>query len=260
MGRSKLICVVLSVLLLLTGCSQNRGKATLNPNNSNTVRDEIVQQLESEHFKFYSKEQDKECLKDLSNALEDNYARVTNNLNASLDKKVSVYIYSDLSTFHKAIYQPDAPSWVVGIALPTSNTIKMVHPSNADGRPYSDFMKIIVHEFTHVVVSNISSEPEDIPIWLNEGVALFEAEQHEGVEETLSKASNKFPSLKDLETDSSTFGYNGGYQFSYSIAEYIVKIYGYDKLIALIKLPSEFEKILGLSEEDFQKEWITYCN
>jgi hypothetical protein len=260
MIKTKLIYVV--VLLFLTGCSQNINKDTVASSNSNVEKDTIVQQLESDHFMFYSKEQDKKCIKDLSNTLEDNFTRITDDLDTTLNKKVNIYIYSDLSTFHTAINQPDAPSWVVGTALPGTTTIKMVNPSNADGRPYSNMMKVIVHEFTHIVAMNINSKVYDVPIWLNEGVAMLEAEQYEGVEEVLSKAksSNEFPTLKDLEAATYNFGNIGGYQFSYSILEYMVKAYGYDKVIALIKSPSEFEKILGLSKEDFQKEWIAHLN
>ena len=266
MIKNKLMFIMLFIVLLLAGCSQDIGKDiskdTINTSNSNTEKDKIVQQLESDHFNIYSKEADKDCIKDLSKILEDNYTRITDDLDTSLNKKANIYIYSDLDTFHKAINQPDAPSWVVGCALPGTTTIKMVNPLNAGGRSYSDMMKVIVHEFTHVVTMSINSDIYEIPIWLSEGVAMFEAQQVEGVDEALSKAksSNKFLSLKDLENDPYNFGSQGGYQFSYSIIEYMVKTYGYDKLIALIKSPSEFEKILGLSKEEFQKEWIAQFN
>jgi RNA polymerase sigma-70 factor (ECF subfamily) len=257
--KRKLISVVF-VLLFLSGCSQDISKDTINTTNSSTEKDKIVLQLESDYFKFYSKDQDKECIKDLSNTLENNYTRITSDLKTSLNKKVNIYIFSDLSTFHEAINSPDAPSWVVGTALPGTTTIKMVNPFNADGRPYADMVKVLVHEFTHVVTMSINSDVHGIPTWLNEGVAAFEAEQYEGTVEVLSKAksSNEYPTLKSLETGTNTFGNIGGYEFSYSITEYIVKTYGYDKLIALIKSPSEFEKILGLSKEDFQKEWVAH--
>lgn len=259
MNKRKFIYVLMVVLLLMTGCNHSRSKDTLS--SSNTKKGDIILQLETNHFKFYSKDDDKGCMKDLSNALEDNYSRITNDLKASLDKKVEVYIYSDLSTYHKARNQPNAPNWLVGNAIPDSNIIQMVSPLNADGRPYSDLIKVIVHEFTHVVEDNIKTE-KDIPLWINEGVAVYEAKQIVGTEQAIvsAKSTGKFPTLKDLETDSYTFGNNNGYTFSYLIVDYIVKTYGYEKLIDLIKTPSEFEKILGLSKEDFQKNWISHLN
>lgn len=233
MAKRKFIYVNLLVLLLLTGCNKDISKETIIPSNSSTDKDDMILQSESNHFKFYSEDQDKECLEDLSAALEDNYTRITDDLDIQLNKKVDIYIYSNLSTFHEAIGKPEAPDWVVGHVKPGSNTIRMVNPSNADRRPYSNFMKVIVHEFTHIVAENINSDIYSIPIWLSEGVAMFEANMY-------------------------NFGDKGGYQFSYLIVKYIVEAYGYDELIALIKSPSEFQKIFGLLKEDFQKEWITH--
>jgi hypothetical protein len=262
MIKRKFIYIALIILLLLTGCNQARNKIVVNSSSNNTEKSDMIKQLESNHFKFYSKEQDRDCINDLSDELEDNYTRIINDLHTSLNKKVDIYIFSDLNSYHKAINQPNAPSWVVGNAVSGSNTIQMVNPSNADGRPYSDFMQVIVHEFTHVCISNMNSNANSIPIWLNEGVALFEAKQVNGNEQVFSnaKSANKFPTLKDLETDPYTFGNSSGYQFSYSIVDYIVKNYGYDKLVTLIKSPSNFEKILGVSKEDFQKKWIDNFN
>lgn len=213
-------------------------------------------QVETEHFKFYSKDQDKYCIKDLSNVLEENYSRVTKDLKATLNQKVNIYIYSNLNEYHKLTNKSDAPKWLVGDA--EGNNISMTNPNNAAGRPYSDFMRVIVHEFTHVVEGNINTSETEIPIWLNEGTAEFETKQGSQFKQVLenAKSSNKFPTLKDLETDSYTFGNNNGYVFSYSIVDYIVKTYGQDKLVALIKSPSDFEKILGISKDDFQKNWV----
>ena len=155
MVRKKFVYIILLLMLVLTGCSYYGGKNIKTSNNSNSVEGSIILQFESNHFKFYSKEQDKGCLKDLSNALENNYERITNDLNTSLNKKIYVYIYSDLSTYHEAINRPDAPNWVVGSAEPP-NVIYMVNPSKESELSYSDFMKVIVHEFTHIVAYNIT--------------------------------------------------------------------------------------------------------
>jgi hypothetical protein len=260
MIKGKLICIVLSVLLLLTGCSNSTSKDTINTNNSSTEKDEVVQQLESDHFVFYSKIEDKNVLKDLSKTLEDNYERITKDLTQPLKSKVNVYIYPDLDTFHKAIGESDAPEWVVGTATPSANKIQMVNPSNAGGQKQSDVMKIVVHEFTHIVVGKINSNVSKIPIWLNDGVATYEAGQDESTDKVLAdvKKVNKYHTLKNLESMGSyDFGKKGGYQFSYLYVKYIVDEYGYDKLVALIKQPSQFKNILGVTQEDFEKAWFS---
>lgn len=254
MQKKRIISFALAILFLLTGCNNSTSKGEVKSSNK------ISLQLESNHFKFYSKDQDKKCLEDLSKALEENYTRITNDLITKSIKNVDVYVYSDLDTYHKEINQPDAPTWVVGNAGPEPNTIKMANPLNVDGPSYSNFMKIIVHEFTHVVVSNINPNASNIPIWLNEGIATYESKQFSKADMTNYKDKlGKYP-LKDLETDFLAFGNNNGYIISYCIVEYIIKTYGYDKLIDSIKTPSDMEKIFGVSKEDFQNSFIFYIN
>lgn len=260
MRKRKLIIAVVIFLLLLTVYNKEKIITMINYAHSNGKTQKVLQ-LETKHFKFYSEDKDKNCIKDLSDGLEVNYAKVTSDLKTVLNKKVDVYIYSDLNTFHKAINQPDAPNWVIGTSELNSNSIKMVNPSKAEDSSYVDFKKVIVHEFTHIVENKIRADENSVdifPIWLNEGVAAFEAKQDEGVQDVLLKAKkhNKFPTLDELETDSYDFGDEDGYQFSYSIIEYIVKKYGYDKLAALIKEPYNFDNILGTSRDDFQIKWV----
>jgi hypothetical protein len=50
----------------------------------------------------------------------------------------------------------------------------------------------------------------------------------------------------------------GGYKFSHSIVDFIVKKYGYDKLVTLIKTPTDFEKVLGITKDEFQKQWMVH--
>lgn len=237
-----LIYCIMVILLFVTGCNQVRNKDT-------------IMQLETNHFIFYSNEQDMECLEDLSNTLKNNYSRVTDILKTSLDKKIDVYIYSDLSTYHKAINQPNAPNTFFADA--DSNSIRMVNPLVLDIYTYPIIMKSVVHELVHVVIHNINS---NIPKSLDEGIATYLAGNNEGVDQIITevKAGKKIPTIRDLDTDAITFSKIGGYEFSYLLIEYTVKTYGYDKLIAFIKEPTKFDEIFGISLDDFEKEWIDY--
>ncbi|MCX7709889.1 MAG: hypothetical protein N2484_08550 [Clostridia bacterium] len=170
-------------------------------------------------------------------------------------KTLDIYIYSDLSTYHMAINLPNAPDTIYAGARRDANIIGMVNPLNLKiaGYSYSDYMKSIVHELVHVVEHNINP---NIPLSLDEGVAAYESGLDNGVDGVMARAKsdNKFPSLNDLQTDPVTFGKIGGYEFSYSLVEYTIKTYGYDKLLAFMKKPSEFEKVFGKSREDFEKD------
>ena len=240
----KLVVVLLSILFLIAafGCDKN----------------EMKLQTESEHFIFYAYDEDKSCLNDLESALESNYDRITNDLQVTLDHKITIDIYPDLDMFHSAIGEPEAEEWLVGVYM--NGTIKMVsplHPGNQHS--YESLMKVIVHEFTHVLVSELSLSSHDIPIWLNEGVAVYEAEQFSNDAETLIRDLIKhdtIPTLDDL--DNSNFGELHGYQLSYTAVEYIVVECGYASLIALIKNPSDMQSILGMDMTQFETAWKNY--
>ncbi len=145
MDRRIFVSILVAIIVLLTGCSLF-GYAT-NSSDSRIENYGLDQQLKTDHFKFYSKEQDKSCLQDLSNVLEENYARVTDDLKYSLDKKVDVYIFSDLDTYHNAINQPNAQKWEFTSA--DAEAIRMVNPSKVEGFSADDLMKSVVHEFVH---------------------------------------------------------------------------------------------------------------
>jgi|GEM_PF-578283 len=266
MNKQKFISIFLVLLLVLTGCTNSKNSTSPNSNstNSNGVakKSGLDMQLETKHFKFYCKNQDKPCLKDLSNVLETNYSRITKVLKTSLKEKSNICIYSDLNTYHKAVNEPNAPNYEVINVDEASNTLQMLNPTKSTTHQYSDFKKIIVFQFVYLVEHNINSKKNGIPAWLYTGTAMFESQYDLGVNQILSnaKSSNNFPTLKALETYSSDFKKNGGQQFSYSIVDYLVKTYGQDKLVALIKSPSNFEKIFGISKEDFQKKWIDYVS
>lgn len=49
-----------------------------------------------------------------------------------------------------------------------------------------------------------------------------------------------------------------GYALSYTIVEYMISEYGYDKLIDLIKSPYDFDEIFSITIEEFEKEWKEY--
>ena len=149
--------------------------------------------------------------------------------------KVKIEIYPDLKAYHAAVGRPDAPDWSVGSV--SGFGIKMVSPLNSGGvHTYEAMLQIITHEFTHVVERTLNPNMGTSLRWLWEGTATYEAKQINGVSNTVKSKiqSNSIPSLKQLEGSSTEFGNLGGYQFSYTIAEYIIKTYGYNKLRALI--------------------------
>ncbi|MBU3113068.1 peptidase MA family metallohydrolase [Clostridium lacusfryxellense] len=215
---------------------------------------------ETQHFIIYYTEVDKTCIDKVSEVLENNYNRITVNLNQQIDEKLSIEIHSELNQLHRALGLINAPNWIrggIGVG-------KIVIASPLNPPPRSEFNNVVntaVHEFVHIIVNKING---DTPRWLNEGIACYEAKDNneEWIRETVENGlvNNIVPTLNELDTgeDFETFFKRDGYQYSYTIVESIIKEFGYDKLCDLIKSPKSFVDIFEKTELQFQKNWIEF--
>ncbi|MFL0195708.1 peptidase MA family metallohydrolase [Clostridium sp. WILCCON 0269] len=215
---------------------------------------------ETEHFIIHYTEFDKTCIDKISDVLENSYNRITNNLNQQLQKKLIIEVHPDRNQLHIALGFPNAPDWIrggLGIG-------KIVIASPLNPPPGSEFYNVLntaVHEFVHIIVNKIN---EDTPRWLNEGIACYEAKDNSEnwIVKTVGNGlvNNILPTFKDLDTgvDFETFFKRNGYQYSYTIVESIIKLFGYDKLRKLIKTPNSFVEIFGITEDELQNQWIDY--
>lgn len=75
----------------------------------------------------------------------------------------------------------------------------MVSPLNAESmHNYDSLMKVIVHEYTHVLVGNITPTTDT---YLNEGIAVVEANQIGDSKDYLKEVAklNKLPSIDEMK-------------------------------------------------------------
>ena len=96
-------------------------------------------------------------------------------------------------------------------------------------------------------------------MWLNEGIAVYESGQmNDNMKKFITDKviKNDIPSLKSLNENFDL--HKGSYPFSYTIVEYVIKTYGYEKLNLIIKKPDNIENILGISSDEFEEVWKSY--
>lgn len=204
--------------------------------------------LETEHFDvIYPKGGKEQCEKALKE-LEESYDKVTGDLKVKVDKKIKIKLFKTKDDFHKSegCYGfPEYTSWLNGTAK--DGFIK-THLELTPER----IEEILVHEFTHIAVENINSG--HIPFVFNEGIATYEARQSQ------LKDKLKFVKELPLEPDWLIKGQlpkNMSYCFAYSFAEFIVKNYGYDKMIEFLKVDYQNNKFDFESIKDIYSKWKT---
>lgn len=175
-------------------------------------------------------------------------------------KASNIILLARKNSFNLALGISNAPNWIRGGI--GDGKIIIASPLNPpSGSDFDNVLKTAVHEFVHVIVNKIN---KDIPRWLSEGVACFEAKDNndDWIKKTVKNGliNNKVPTFNDLDTgnDFAMFFNLDGYQYSYIIIESIIEEFGYDKLCSLIKSPNEFESIFMINEKQLQDKWIAY--
>lgn len=102
--------------------------------------------------------------------------KITNDLKSYPKEKTEVYIYPSIENYHNEMGRPNAPQWQIGSEI--CNKIFIVSPKNPGNvHTYDSILQATVHEFTHAVVENIAPNIFSVPLWLNEGIAVYEADQ-----------------------------------------------------------------------------------
>jgi len=157
--------------------------------------------------------------------LETAYNRVGSDLNHFPTARIPVLIYT--RTDYRSV--TDSPDWSGAlydgkIRLPIGGAVEM-----------NDTLRsILFHEYTHVVVQELTSG--NCPIWLNEGLAEMEGRRE--VSPPLTELANgvKQGTLLPLSAMERSFGSlqaRGAalaYQQSYSMVKYLVSMYGWHKV------------------------------
>ena len=213
---------------------------------------DMVVNLTTDHFIFYCTSQDISALAAFSNKLETEYNRIVTSLQATITQKIAVYIYKNEVYYHSAIGWPEFPDWAVGSAF-GKTVIQMASPYHAGSHTYNEMLQIVIHEFCHITAAWKATT--SLPVWLNEGVATWYSGQNPGRATITNKITSmgRKPELTSFE-DFNTFSNNGGYEFSYTIAEFITKMKSEDHLANFVGSVSY--TALGYADKAaFQSGW-----
>jgi hypothetical protein len=222
---------------------------------------ESKKQIKTQHFTFiYSNSIGTEKINELKEALENNYARISQDLKTIPASNIEVNIYAQRWRYIKA-----TGNWSASGNIEGTSKLHFVEQAWTE----SDSKKIAIHEFTHAVVLKllIDREPQlldgkkfdvkfsGLPVWLWEATSVYEAGQFYNPKTMPFFANDSYPGLSELNDRS-----KGGkiYSVGYTIIEYILHQYGHDKLIELIANYGDLSGVLKVTEEEFSKGWYDF--
>ncbi len=150
-----------------------------------------------EHFLIYYQEAPEDFVKNVEEAAEQDYQEIARNLGFTRyegwnwDKRAKIYIYDDQEQYVAA----RNISWSHGMTLVQQKVIR-TFPTAA-----GFFDSTLPHELGHIIFREFVSYKSKIPLWLDEGVAMYqEKAKRWGVNKLVAKAlqGGTFIPLKNL--------------------------------------------------------------
>ena len=179
---------------------------------------------------------------------------------------IDFYIYASRDPFYDVI-GPGLQENIGGLALaPIRTLFANIGPSSV-ADPWVSI--VVPHELTHVVFGTATKNPYHAPLhWLNEGLADyiaigFDASARAGVDRAIRDGT--FMPLKALEKQFPTTAslFSLGYDESVAAIDFIVRTYGRDALVQLIRSYADgvsddaaFSAALGVDTAAFEAAWL----
>ena len=199
---------------------------------------------------------------DLLRTAEAGFDQLEANTGATPSDRVHIYLYEDSGTLQSALAFPN--EWTGGIAFSPFGLVAIgVSPFNLEwGR------RAMVHEMTHVVIYQATFTcGASIPLWLNEGLAMF----NEGPTETAFRRalqtaidSDEVYALRSLagsfpnDADEALLAYAQ----SESLVTYLVEEYGPGRMQELFEvfrdvgtINAAMEHVYGFDQEGLNRLW-----
>jgi hypothetical protein len=178
---------------------------------------------------------------ELMASVQDALKRLAGNTGVEISKPVQFYIYASAADLQGSMIFPQ--DWTGGVAFTEYGIIAIGIGTSAAEISWGK--GTVAHELTHLVVHQLTYNPyNDLPTWLDEGLAMFNEGPLDSQFTTPLNQAITRKSLNSVRTISSPFSAYGGesvldYAESYSIVKYLIDTYGQPKMFALL---STFQK------------------
>lgn len=212
--------------------------------------------LTSTHFVFHHSDLDTPTIASTAEAIEAEYGRVVADLDAGTMPTVHVTFHPDHGSLQDATrgVAGTIPPWASGLVIAVDQ-IHMMSFGLPSWGPHSQRIRELTHEFAHAVSMRINPNVANLPRWLWESVAIYEARQFVDPRTIPYLMNLQPPAIAELNAFDNIKIYDVGYL----IAEFIVSRGGQPALRALIVNRGDTAATLGLSPADFDTAWFAFA-
>lgn len=202
---------------------------------------------------YYEKEE--AAARDVFELAEAESVRLAQKLGFTEPPPVCFYIYDKQSTFQMKKYGfitlLFGLDWYIGDNRGTN--VLLTSPANPGKvHSYEDIKTTSLHEMVHAYNSLLNP---NMPLWVNEGVALYLTSDKESLP---LYQRGMIPSLAQTRTANPiTFSNIGGYVFARTYIEFLNLTYGWEKVLSFLKTV-DYMSVFGGSEQEIYDEWINF--
>ena len=132
--------------------------------------------MENDHFIIRHAAGDEGIAAELNRESHGIRERIIADIGVDFPEKTEIRLCPTIEAFREA--QPSGtwiPLWAAGVAYPAENVIVLRSPRAVKGGRI-DVVDVFAHEFSHIALGRALAGVR-IPVWLNEGLAIYEARE-----------------------------------------------------------------------------------
>jgi hypothetical protein len=188
--------------------------------------------------------------------------KLASDTGATPDKTINIYIYANSKDLQGSMIFPN--EWTGGVAFVQYSIIAIgISPSNLTWGKGA-----MTHELTHnVVFQEVFNPYNDLPVWLNEGLAMYAEGPLDSQFTGPLKSAINSDNLISVRTICSPFSAyadkaNLSYAESYTLIEYLLQQYGPSKMSQLLvtfkqgsTYDGAFQKVYGFDMDGLNNQW-----
>ena len=221
--------------------------------------------LEKNHIRIIYSPADSNYAKQAMNITGKYLDEISTDLFLTEIKTINIYIAPTRKNFRDFL-RGQLPKWTGAFASPSENTMYIRSPRWDQD---NDFTTTLVHELFHLLVHQKMGITE-IPRWLNEGLAIFYADDKRWIMSTAMSKALATRSLIPLSQIDNVLKFHTAkaelaYQESYSAVQYLLATYDIDAVLKILdglksnqSMDNCFKMATGSTFHDFELEWINY--
>ncbi len=191
---------------------------------------------------------------------------IESRLGISTDFLIKVRLHDTRKSFDKQLNRKTS-DWEVGNTS-DKNEIDIIHEDSFEkysSHPRDDFPRILKHEISHIYINKIS-DGKMIPMWLNEGLSMYLADQMTQYRDKGIFVENDYLSKISTEYGWNKYSNYSAYAYSCLFVDFLINKYSLNKVVELVKkLKSNYScnafdklflSVFNKSLEDIEKNFV----